>query len=53
MTKALDNRVTKLETENSIQFRDIFNRLKRLEMCLLSGMGAVILLLCGVLFQIN
>lgn len=53
MTKALETRVVKLETENSIQFRDIYNRLKKLELVLISGMGAVILMLIGILFQIN
>ena len=52
-TKALETRVVKLETENSIQFRDIYNRLKKLELVLISGMGAVILMLIGILFQIN
>jgi len=53
MTKALETRVVKLETENSIQFRDIYNRLKKLEMVLIAGMGAVITMLVGILFQIN
>tara|TARA_R100001443_G_scaffold55228_7_gene66521 strand:- start:1461 stop:1622 length:162 start_codon:yes stop_codon:yes gene_type:complete len=53
MTKALDGRVTKLETENHIQFKEIFYRLKRLEMVLIAGMGAVITMLVGILFQIN
>ena len=52
MTKALE-RITKLETENHIQFKEIFYRLKRLEMVLVGGMGSVIAMLITVLFQMN
>jgi hypothetical protein len=52
MTKALE-RIVKLETENHIQFKEIFYRLKRLEMVLVGGMGAVLMLLITVLFQIH
>ena len=52
MTKALE-RITKLETENHIQFKEIFYRLKRLEMVLVVGMGSVITMLITVLFQMN
>lgn len=53
MTKALEQRVTKVETETHIQFKEIFYRLKRLEMVLVGGMGAVLMLLITVLFQMN
>ena len=53
MTKALEQRVTKVETETHIQFKEIFYRLKRLEMVLVGGMGAVITMLIGVLLQIS
>lgn len=53
MTKALEQRVTKIETETHIQFKEIFYRLKRLEMVLVGGMGAVITMLITVLFQMN
>jgi hypothetical protein len=53
MTKALEQRVTKVETETHIQFKEIFYRLKRLEMVLVGGMGAVITMLITVLFQMN
>lgn len=53
MTKALEQRVTKIETETHIQFKEIFYRLKRLEMVLVGGMGAVLMLLITVLFQMN
>lgn len=53
MTKALEQRVTKVETETHIQFKEIFYRLKRLEMVLVGGMGAVITMLITVLLQMN
>ena len=53
MTKALEQRVTKIETETHIQFKELFYRLKRLEMWLICGMGAVITMLITVLFQMN
>ena len=52
MTK-LTERITKLETENHIQFKEIFYRLKRLEVVLIGGMGAVITMLIGVLSQVS
>ena len=52
MTK-LSERITKLETENHIQFKELFYRLKRLEMWLICGMGAVLAMLIGVLLQIS
>ena len=52
MTKALE-RIVKLETENHIQFKEIFYRLKRLEVVLIGGMGAVITMLIGVLSQVS
>jgi len=53
MNKALDQRVTKIETETHIQFKELFYRLKRLEMWLICGMGAVLAMLIGVLLQIS
>ena len=53
MTKALDQRDTKIETETHIQFKELFYRLKRLEMWLICGMGAVLAMLIGVLLQIS
>jgi len=49
MTKALETRIVKLETENHIQYKEIFYRLKRLEWILLGGATAVIGLLVNVL----
>ena len=52
MTK-ISERITKLETENHIQFKEIFYRSKRLEVVLIGGMGAVITMLIGVLSQVS
>lgn len=51
MTKLLE-RITKIETTNHIQYKEIFFRLRRLELVLLLGMGSVITMLISVLFQI-
>ena len=52
MTKALESRIVKLETENNIQYREIFFRLKRIELIGLGGLTAVIGLLVNVLVMI-
>lgn len=49
----LEPRVTKLETENNIQFKEIFYRLKRLEMFLVAGLGATITMLVSVLMRMG
>lgn len=49
----LEPRVTKLETENNIQFKEIFYRLKRLEMFLVAGLGSVIVMLVSVLVRMG
>jgi hypothetical protein len=49
----LEPRVTKLETENNIQFKEIFYRLKRLEMFLVVGLGSVIAMLVSVLMKMG
>ena len=49
----LEPRVTKLETENSIQFKEIFYRLKRLEMFLVACLGSVIVMLVSVLVRMG
>jgi hypothetical protein len=49
----LEPRVTKLETENNIQFREIFYRLKRLETFLVVGMGSTIAMLITVLIKMG
>jgi len=49
----LEPRVTRLETENNIQFKEIFYRLKRLEVFLVAGLGAIIVMLANVLFKMG
>ena len=41
----LDSRATRLETEASIQFKDLFNRVKRLEAIMIGTSGFIIVLL--------
>ena len=50
---SLEPRVTKLETENNIQFKEIFYRLKRLETFLVAGLGAIIAMLVTVLIKMG
>tara|TARA_B100000965_G_scaffold87442_1_gene70905 strand:- start:3786 stop:3947 length:162 start_codon:yes stop_codon:yes gene_type:complete len=52
MSKALESRIVKLETENHIQYKEIFFRLKRIELIGLGGITAVIGLLVNVLVMI-
>ena len=52
MTKALETRVVKLETENHFQYKEIFFRLKRIELVGLGGISAVIGLLINVLLKV-
>jgi len=49
----LEPRVTRLETENTIQFKEIFYRLKRLEVFLVAGLGAVIAMLVSILVKMS
>ena len=47
----LDSRATRLETEASIQFKDLFNRVKRLESIMLASTGATLLLLISIVIR--
>ena len=47
----LDSRATRLETEANIQFRDLFNRVKRIESILLGSAGATLLLLISIVIR--
>ena len=47
----LDSRATRLETEADIQFRDLFNRVKRLESIMLASTGATLLLLISIVIR--
>ena len=49
----IEPRVTRLETENNIQFKEIVYRLKRLELFLVAGLGAVIVMLGNVLLRMG
>ena len=48
----LDTRTTSLETEANIQFKDIYNRFRRIETILISSAGATLLLLISIIFQL-
>ena len=48
---SLDTRTTRLETETSIQFKDLFNRVKRLESIMLASTGATPLLLISIVIR--
>jgi len=48
---SLDTRTTRLETETSIQFKDLFNRVKRLESIMLASTGATLLLLISIVIR--
>ena len=47
----LDARTARLETETSIQFKDLFNRVKRIESILIGTSGAIVLLLISIIMR--
>ena len=47
----LDTRTTSLETEANIQFKDIYNRFRRIENILISAFGATFLLLITIVIR--
>ena len=49
---SIDTRTTRLETEANIQFKDIYNRFRRIETILISSAGATLLLLISIIFQL-
>ena len=49
----LEPRVTKLETEVHIQFREVFTRIKRLEAILIGAAGTIIAMLVAVLTKMG
>jgi len=54
--KRIDNiepRVTKLETEVHIQFKEVFTRIKRLEAILIGAAGTIIAMLVAVLAKMG
>jgi len=50
---SLEPRVAKLETENHIQFKEVFYRLKRVEAFLIGGLGATIAMLVSILIKMG
>ena len=48
----LDSRTHRIETETTIQFKDLFNRIKRIETILIAAFGAVIIILLTVALQL-
>ena len=49
---SIDTRTHRLETETSIQFKDIYNRFRRIETILISAFSATLLLLISIIFQL-
>ena len=49
---SLDTRCHRLETETGIQFKDLFNRVKRIETILISAFSAVIIILLTIAFNL-
>jgi len=53
MTKIteIDKRVVALETEIHIQFKDLYNRIKRIEAWAIGSATSIILLLLAILYR--
>ena len=49
----IEPRVTKLETEVHIQFKEVFTRIKRLETILISAAGTIIAMLVVILTKMS
>ena len=49
----LEPRVTKLETEVHIQFKEVFTRVKRLEAILIGAAGTIIAMLVAILTKMG
>jgi|TARA_R110000824_G_scaffold22271_1_gene81762 hypothetical protein len=47
----IDKRVVALETEISIQFKDLYNRVKRIEAWAIGSATSIILLLLAILYR--
>jgi|TARA_R100000988_G_C3918113_1_gene125395 hypothetical protein len=48
---AIDKRVVALETEIHIQFRDLYNRIKRIEAWAVGSATSIVLLLLAILYR--
>jgi tetrahydromethanopterin S-methyltransferase subunit G len=49
----IEPRVTKLETEVHIQFKEVFTRIKRLEAILIGAAGTIIAMLVAILTKMG
>ncbi len=49
----IEPRVTKLETEVHIQFKEVFTRIKRLETILIGAAGTIIAMLVAILSKMG
>ena len=49
----LDKRITVIETESRLQFKELFVRLKRIEGILVGAASAIIILLSSILWGLN
>jgi hypothetical protein len=49
----LDRDVASLKTEVKIQFKEVFNRVKRIEAILIASAGTIITMLGAILFQLS
>ena len=49
----LDKRITVIETESRLQFKELFVRLKRIEGILVGAASAIIVLLSSILWGLN
>ena len=48
----LDTRTARLEVETSIQFKDLFGRIKRIESILVAAASAIIIILLTIVFNL-
>lgn len=48
----IDRDVASLKTEVKIQFKEVFNRVKRIEAILIGSAGTIITMLGAILFQL-
>ena len=49
----MDRDIASLKTEVKIQFKDVFNRVKRIETILITSAGTIITMLAAILFQLS
>ena len=48
----MDRDIASLKTEVKIQFKEVFNRVKRIEAILITSAGTIITMLGAILFQL-